>query len=279
MISGILGKKVGMTQLFDDKGEVRPITVLQAGPCVITQKKDGSKDGLIFATQECDFDPGKLQCPGAKNDGCLSAAQVGAVRTVMAGPRTESGIQVYPGYWYDSGIATTRGLPGILAGPVIPEGVVSGTMNVEAEAMRAMDGRAMLGDTNAWTNLGTFHGHGGKLIFLHGVSDPWFSARDTVDYYQRLARDNAEVPLEDWSRLFLVPGMGHCGGGERTLDRVDLLGAIVDWVERHQPPERVIATGASAPGESRPLCPWPAYAQYDHGDAHAAGSYRCGSAP
>lgn len=241
--------------------------------------KDGSKDGLIFATQECDFDPGRLQCPGAKNDGCLSAAQVGAVRTVMAGPRTESGIQVYPGYWYDSGIATTRGLPGILAGPVVPEGVVSGTMNVEAEAMRAMDGRAMLGDTNAWTNLGTFRGHGGKLIFLHGVSDPWFSARDTVDYYQRLARDNAEVPLEDWSRLFLVPGMGHCGGGERTLDRVDLLGAIVDWVERHQPPERVIATGASTPGESRPLCPWPAYAQYDHGDAHAAGSYRCGSAP
>src|SRR5689334_18559929 len=45
MITGILGKKVGMTQLFDDKGEVRPITVLQAGPCVITQRKDSSKDG------------------------------------------------------------------------------------------------------------------------------------------------------------------------------------------------------------------------------------------
>ena len=38
-VNGILGKKVGMTQLFDDKGDVRPVTVLQAGPCVITQRK------------------------------------------------------------------------------------------------------------------------------------------------------------------------------------------------------------------------------------------------
>ena len=45
MITGILGKKVGMTQLFDDKGDVRPVTVLQAGPCVVTQKKTAAKDG------------------------------------------------------------------------------------------------------------------------------------------------------------------------------------------------------------------------------------------
>jgi len=242
--------------------------------------KDGSKDGLIFAPQDCDFDPGALQCPAAKNDGCLSAAQVSAVRDVMAGPRTASGIPVYPGYWYDTGIATTRGLPGILAGPVIPEGVVSGTsMNVEAAAFAAMDGRAMLGDTNAWTNLGGFRGRGGKLIFLHGVSDPWFSARDTVEYYERLRRDNPDASISDWSRLFLVPGMGHCGGGEHTLDRVDLLGAIVDWVENDRPPDQVIATGESMPGESRPLCPWPAHAQYDHGDAHQASSYRCAASP
>jgi len=238
--------------------------------------KDGSKDGMIFAIQACDFDPAALQCAGPKRDGCLSAAQVGAVRTVMAGPRTESGLQVYPGYWFDSGIANTRGLPGILAGPMIPEGPASGTsMNVEAAAATAMDARAMLGDTNAWTNLGTFRGHGGKLLFVHGVSDPWFSARDTVDYYERLARDNPDEPIDGWSRLFLVPGMGHCAGGERTLDRFDLLGAIVDWVETKQAPDRVIASGPSAPGESRPLCPWPSHAQYDHGDPREAGSYRC----
>jgi feruloyl esterase len=241
---------------------------------------DGSQDGLIFTPQDCAFDPGALQCAGAKTDRCLTAGQVGAVRAVMAGPKTASGIPVYPGYWFDTGIANTRGLPGILAGPMIPEGALPGaTMDVEAAAFTAMDARAMLGDTNAWTNLGTFRGHGGKLVFVHGVSDPWFSARDTVDYYQRLARDNSDTPITDWSRLFVVPGMGHCGGGERTLDRVDLLTAIFDWVERGQAPERVLATGAMAPGESRPLCPWPAHAQFQQGDPREAASYRCDVRP
>ena len=48
-VTGILGKKVGMTQLFDSKGDVRPATVLQAGPCVITQHKTSTKDGYESA--------------------------------------------------------------------------------------------------------------------------------------------------------------------------------------------------------------------------------------
>ncbi len=48
-VTGILGKKIGMTQVFDEKGEVHPITVLQAGPCVITQLKTQSKDGYDSA--------------------------------------------------------------------------------------------------------------------------------------------------------------------------------------------------------------------------------------
>jgi feruloyl esterase len=70
--------------------------------------------------------------------------------------------------------------------------------------------------------------------------------------------------------------MGHCGGGERTLDHFDLLDAIVGWVESGRAPEQVIATGASAPGESRPLCPYPSHAQYTgNGDARAAANYTC----
>jgi hypothetical protein len=238
---------------------------------------DGNKDGFVFAPQNCRFDPGTLQCSGAKTDSCLTAPQVGAVRTAMQGPRTSSGRQVYPGYYYDSGIATTRGLPGILAGPFIPEGpAVGDSLDVDAAAAAAMDARAMVGDTNAWTNLDTFRAHGGKLIFVHGVSDPWFSAQDTVQYYERLGRDNPDARLADWSRLFLVPGMGHCGGGERTLDQFDLLDSIVAWVESARAPERVIATGASAPGESRPLCPYPAHAQRrGAADAHDAAQYDC----
>jgi large subunit ribosomal protein L3 len=48
-VAGILGKKVGMTQLFDSKGDVRPVTVLQAGPCVVTQHKSATKDGYEAA--------------------------------------------------------------------------------------------------------------------------------------------------------------------------------------------------------------------------------------
>ena len=237
---------------------------------------DGQKDGFVFAPHRCAFDPGTLECSGAKNDRCLARAQVAAVRTVMAGPRTPSGRQVYPGYYYDTGIANTRGLPGILVGPMIPEGpAVTVTMDVDAAAAAAMDARAMVGDTSAWTNLSTFRGRGSKLIFLHGVSDPWFSAQDTVQYYERLALDNPEAPLADWSRLFLVPGMGHCAGGERTLDQFDLLDALVRWVENSEAPERVIARGNSAPGESRPLCPYPAHAYFQGGDVHDAASYLC----
>jgi feruloyl esterase len=238
---------------------------------------DGARDGLVFAPQKCRFDPQVLACEGVKTASCLSAGQVEAVKKIMAGPRSTDGRQVYPGYFYDTGIATTRGLPGILAGPFIPEGPASGTsIDVDAEEARANDGRAMAGDTRAWTNLSSFQGHGGKLIFFHGVSDPWFSALDTVQYYGQLAQDNGPAPLRDWSRLFLVPGMGHCGGGERTLDRFDMVSAIVDWVEQGRAPERVVATGASVPGESRPLCPFPAHAQYaGSGDAKDAKSYNC----
>jgi feruloyl esterase len=238
---------------------------------------DGNKDGLVFAPQSCRFDPAVLACKGAKTDACLSAPQVDAVKKIIAGPKASDGRQVYPGYLFDTGLTATRGLPGVLVGPVIPEGAPpSLTMNVDAEAARQHDGRSMAGDTNAWTNLSTFRGHGGKLIFFHGVSDPWFSSLDTIQYYDRLAADNPPTPLKDWSRLFLVPGMGHCSGGERTLDRFNMVEPIVSWVEKGMAPDRVVATGASMPGESRPLCPHPAHARYSGtGDAKDAANYSC----
>ena len=239
---------------------------------------DGAKDGLMFAAPSCKFDPAVLACKGAKTASCLSKAQVNAVKKVMAGPKASDGRQVYPGYLWDTGITNTRGgLPGVLVGPPIPEGPTTATsMNVDAEAARAHDARGMVGDSNAWTNLSTFQGRGGKLMFFHGVSDAWFSSLDTIQYYERLAADNAATPLANWSRLFLVPGMGHCNGGERTTDRFNMLEPLVSWVEKGMAPDRIIATGASVPGESRPLCPYPAHAHYNGtGDAKDAASYSC----
>ena len=45
MKSGIIGKKIGMTQIFDEKGNVIPVTLIEAGPCVVAQKKTAEHDG------------------------------------------------------------------------------------------------------------------------------------------------------------------------------------------------------------------------------------------
>ena len=45
MKKGIIGKKIGMTQIFDETGNMIPVTVIAAGPCVVTQKKTAEKDG------------------------------------------------------------------------------------------------------------------------------------------------------------------------------------------------------------------------------------------
>jgi feruloyl esterase len=238
---------------------------------------DGNRDGLIFATRTCAFDPATLACGTSAQDRCLSTAKIDAIRTVMQSPRTSSGRQVYPGYFFDTGIANTEGLAGVLVRPPIPEGPpVTRSLDVDATWPDAISARSMVGDTHAWTNLNSFRANGGKLMLMHGVSDPWFSAEDTVQYYERLGADNAGEPIDRWSRLFLVPGMGHCGGGKRTLDHFDLLEAIVNWVEKNRAPERVVARVSSAPEETRPLCAYPAYARYrGNGDPRQASSYAC----
>ena len=57
MVKGIIGKKIGMTQIFDDNGKVVPVTVVEAGPCPVVQKKTVEVDGyaavqLGFAVQK-----------------------------------------------------------------------------------------------------------------------------------------------------------------------------------------------------------------------------------
>ena len=241
---------------------------------------DGLKDGIISDPVGCRFDPTQLVCKGPKVDGCLSAAQADAIVAGFAGPKDSKGRQVYPGFLFDTGIANTQGLPGLLVGAVNPVGpAFSATeMDVDARAAAALaDPQMQLTTTANWTKLNTFSGRGGKLIFYHGVSDPWFSALDTVDYYERLAKANGGADaVRQWSRLFLVPGMGHCGGGPAALDGFDMLRPIVDWVEQQKAPASVRASGRIWPGRSRLLCPHPQHAHYKGtGDPESADSFEC----
>jgi feruloyl esterase len=237
--------------------------------------RDGAKDGMIFDPMGCDFDPASIACKTGQSEGCIAQEKIAAIKKAFAGPKNSYGTQVYPGFLYDSGIATTQGLPGLLAprafgifGPY----PASTEIDVDKLALRANDPLV----EPASTNLTTFVANGGKLLFFHGDSDPWFSALDTLGYYQSLAATNGGAgKVAQWSRLYLVPGMGHCGGGP-ALDRFDMLTAVVDWVEKGTAPDAIVSTGQAFPGRSRPLCAYPKHAQYKgSGDTEDAKNFEC----
>jgi len=243
--------------------------------------KDGLKDGMIFNIRQCTFDPASLACKGTKTEGCLSADQASALAKAFAGPRNSRGAPSYSPFPWDSGIAAANvAIPGILAtgarSPVNPN--VFETIDVDAiEDRMNADGMDRLQATANWTNLNSFFGHGGKILFYHGVSDPWFSALDTIDYYERMAKSSGGIDQvrANSSRVYLVPGMGHCQTGA-TLERFDLLQAVVDWVEQGKAPDSVIAKGPAFPGRTRPLCAWPQYAAYKgQGNPEDAASFEC----
>jgi feruloyl esterase len=266
-----------------DAGRAFPVpdrkTVIE-GLLAACDGADGLADGIVADPIGCRFDPASLRCAGPKVDGCLSAAQVEALAKAFAGPKDAKGRQVYPGFLFDTGITATQGIPGLLAGSMNPVGrpFTATEMNVDERAERAAaDPQVQLTSTWSWTNLNTFSSRGGKLVFYHGVSDPWFSALDTVDYYERMTRANGGAgAVTAWSRLFLVPGMGHCGGGPATFDTFDMLAAVVDWVEGQKAPDTIRATSRTWPGRSRPLCPYPSHAHYKGtGDVEDATSFEC----
>lgn len=242
---------------------------------------DGLRDGFVWNTAGCRFDPAMLACKEGQSEGCLSAAKVAALQAGMAGPKTARGTAVYSAFPWDTGLTASG--PGVIPGllnpgpsPVGPPATET-EMDVDAAAARvASDPQATLTDST-WLNLSSFAGHGGKLIFFHGLSDPWFSAYDTLGYYQRMAAANGGAEsAQGWSRIYLIPGMGHCGGGPGATDSFDLLSALVDWVEQGKAPDGVTATSRTEPVRSRPLCAYPLHPHYaGSGDPNKAESFVC----
>jgi feruloyl esterase len=91
-----------------------------------------------------------------------------------------------------------------------------------------------------------------------------------------MAEANAAIqPVENYARLYVVPGMAHCAGGQQTVDSFNLLTPLVEWVETGVAPGPVVATGNSMPDQSRRLCPWPEYAHFSGGDPATAESFEC----
>jgi feruloyl esterase len=237
--------------------------------------KDGVADGLISDPLGCNFDPARVACKSGQSESCIAPEKVAAIKKAFAGPKNTYGTQVYPGFLYDTGIAAKGPVGGLLAlgksglfGPY----TTATELDVDKAALHASDPLV----EPAATNLSTFSGKGGKLIFFHGDSDPWFSPLDTLGYYKSLADTNGGTEkVAEWSRIFLVPGMAHCGGGQ-SLDHFDMLSAVVNWVEKGTAPDSVVATGKAFPGRSRPLCAYPKHAQYSgSGDTEDARNFKC----
>ncbi|MBO9519342.1 MAG: tannase/feruloyl esterase family alpha/beta hydrolase [Porphyrobacter sp.] len=257
--------------------------------------KDGLADGLINDWRRCEFDPAELTCRAGKTDGCLAADQVEALRELYRGPLAPDGRSVYGPFTFDTGIASAawRGIrlgtseTGISnagdatlgAGQLRLYQLTPPAADYDpferydlAEILRRVRYTAAMGDADS-PYLSTFASHG-KMIVYNGLSDQGMATPVIADWYEKMIEATG-VAGREAVRLFAVPGMLHCGGGEAT-DEFEMLDAIVDWVERGKAPDRIIATSKAMPGISRPLCPYPQFATYRGGETSSAESFVCG---
>jgi len=231
---------------------------------------DGVKDGLLEDPTRCHFDPKLLECKGADGPSCLTTAQVEGARKIYSGainPRTKQ--QIFPGLEPGSEpnwnvLASPR--PFAIGNDFFKYVVFKDpswdykTLDFDSDVALAEKTDNGLIDAKD-PNLKPFFGHGGKLIQYHGWSDWQISPLNSVHYYESvLEAAGGASKVQDSYRLFMVPGMGHCGGGEGP-NRFDMVGALEQWVEQHKPPAQIIAEDTKT-RRTRPLCPYPQVAKY-----------------
>lgn len=233
---------------------------------------DGIKDGVLDDPRQCGFDPKDLQCKDA-GDGpsCLTPLQVEAVRTIYEGvvnPR--NGKQIYPGL--ERGSELSWGFLAMFQNPGVEHFKYLvfkdpnwnyRTLNLDADV--GLADRLDQNTINATDpNLKRFAQHGGKLLLYHGWNDSALAPRNTIDYYDSVLSALGGAAKVDASvRLFMGPGMEHCGGGDGP-NEFDAVAMIEQWVEKGQAPDRIIAShrrGANV-DRRRPLCPYPQVAKY-----------------
>jgi hypothetical protein len=267
---------------------------------------DGLKDGLIDDPRKCDFNPARdvpACSAGADGPDCLTPAQADAIAKVYSGPMS-NGKPFFPGYMPGSEAV----MPGLFGG-----GSGSGWMNVIVAAqpdakpadfnlaegtmrylvhkppqpdydyktfdfdhdIHTLDEWSKLADAKN-PDLAKFHKHGGKLIMTYGWADSILQPMMGVNYYEQAVVKNGPDTAE-FFRLFMVPGMAHCGGGIGP-DRNDSMTAMINWVEKAKAPESIVASRVvdNQVVRTRPLCPYPQVARYSgQGSIDDAVNFRC----
>jgi feruloyl esterase len=267
---------------------------------------DGVVDGVVDDPRNCSFDPKEIMCQaGVESDSCLTEAQVSAVTKIMQGPG--SAADNFPGF-YTSAANDPTTWGGWIVGPeagasiqaffgnsffgrVIkelpaPEEWDFKSFDIAAEmpatnAKIAKTFNAVAPDLSAFLALNP----DGKIIFWHGWEDAAIPAESTINYFEEVQAENADA--ENFTRLFLAPGMAHCragpgpnafGQGLSPLPPLshapehDILSALANWVENGVAPEKIIAVKYREDDPSkgiertRPLCSYPLVARYDGED-------------
>jgi len=253
--------------------------------------KDGVKDGLIENPMACNFDTKSLLCKDGNTANCLTAVQVDALDKIAGGAKSPTtGKNFYPGW----PIATKQ-----FPGPVLGNKQGADPQNDAVDTFRVLFQNAnwdyhtmdfdkdialsdKMGNTvmNAAdpTKLKPLLARGGKILFYHGWSDPNITPLISIQLYNDAVAANGGLgKTYDEMRLFMVPGMGHCGGGDgpNTFDKLDV---ISDWVEKGNAPDQIIASHSTAGqvDRTRPLCPYPQVAKYKgSGSIDEAQNFTC----
>jgi feruloyl esterase len=247
---------------------------------------DGVTDGLLENPAQCSFDPVVLQCNGSDGAACLTSSQVDTVRSIYSSPPNPQTTRPIPGLargselgWTDLGWTASARATGLDQFRFLvfkdPAWTIQ-RFNFDSDIVRAEEADG--GTINALDpNLRPFIARGGKLLQYHGWSDPQISPGSSTQYFSRVVETVGTDKLGDSYRLFMVPGMGHCGGGAGP-NTFDTLTALEDWVERGKPPDRILASHSSngVVDRTRPLCPYPQRAVYrGAGSVEDAASFAC----
>jgi len=250
--------------------------------------KDGLKDGLIADPRKCDFDPAILRCKAEDGPTCLTDKQVETARKMyepVKNPRT--GRELGPGL--ARGSELTWGFMGNGPDPYAValdqlKYVVFKDANWDWRTFDlARDGERYWAPENlpmnaTDPNMKPFFAHNGKLLMYQGFADSNVSPFQTIAYYQNVV-DNSGGPdkASDNVRLFLAPGMGHCGGGDGP-NEFDKIGALNRWVETNEAPQNLTASQRveGKVTRTRPLCPFPQIAVYKgSGSVDDAANFSC----